>query len=83
MHRIYGLNKPAEVTFVVVQKRHHTRFFPADPKFADRNGNILAGTVVDKDIVHPFQYQFFMASHTSILVILITLIIYLSHVEIS
>jgi eukaryotic translation initiation factor 2C len=68
MHRIYGQNnKPAEVTFVVVQKRHHTRFFPTDPKFADRNGNILAGTVVDKDIVHPFQYQFFMASHASIL----------------
>ncbi|KAL8140371.1 hypothetical protein V2J09_006392 [Rumex salicifolius] len=27
------------VTFVVVQKRHHTRLFPADPKMQDRNGN--------------------------------------------
>ncbi|CAG9797657.1 unnamed protein product, partial [Chironomus riparius] len=67
MHRSYGQKPQAEVTFVVVQKRHHTRFFPTDAKFADKNGNILAGTVVDKDIVHPFQYQFFMASHTSIL----------------
>lgn len=26
----------------------------------------MAGTVVDKDIIHPFQYQFFMASHAAI-----------------
>jgi len=69
--RIYGLNKPAEVTFVVIQKRHHTRFFPTDSKFAIKNGNILPGTVVDKDIIHPFQFQFFLASHTAIQVFLI------------
>lgn len=64
---IYGLNTPAKVTFIVVQKRHHTRFFPTDPKFSDgRNNNIMPGTVVDKDIVHPFQYQFFLASHAAI-----------------
>lgn len=35
--------------------------------FSDgKNKNILAGTVVDKDIIHPFQYQFFMASHAAI-----------------
>jgi eukaryotic translation initiation factor 2C len=27
---------------------------------------VPAGTVVDKNIVHPFQYQFFMASHAAI-----------------
>lgn len=26
----------------------------------------MPGTVVDKDIVHPFQYQFFLASHAAI-----------------
>lgn len=65
MKRVYGTSSPAKVTFVVVQKRHHTRFFPTtrnDPK----NNNIVAGTVVDKDIVHPFQYQFFLASHAAI-----------------
>lgn len=67
MRRIYGNNPAAKVTFVVVQKRHHTRFFPTDRKFSDgKNNNIVAGTVVDKDIVHPFQYQFFLASHAAI-----------------
>ena len=66
---MYGPNQEshAAVTFIVVQKRHHTRFFPTDPKFADgKNNNIMPGTVVDKDIVHPFQYQFFLASHAAI-----------------
>ncbi|KAL0369585.1 UNVERIFIED_CONTAM: protein argonaute 5 [Sesamum angustifolium] len=38
-----------KVTFVVVQKRHHTRLFPADhgdKRTTDRSGNILPGTVV-------------------------------------
>lgn len=30
------------VTFVVVQKRHHTRFFPVDRQ-TDRSGNIMPG----------------------------------------
>lgn len=66
--KMYGLAPPAEVTFVVVQKRHHTRFFPTEKQFSDgpKFNNILPGTVVDKDIVHPFQYQFFLASHAAI-----------------
>lgn len=34
------------VTFVVVQKRHHTRLFPADHRnrnLTDKSGNILPG----------------------------------------
>lgn len=68
--RHYGPNEKihAKVTFIVVQKRHHTRFFPTGRESSDgsKNNNIPAGTVVDKDIVHPFQYQFFMASHAAI-----------------
>lgn len=67
MKRVYGQKPPALVTFVIVQKRHHTRFFPTSPQFSDgKNRNIMPGTVVDKDIVHPFQYQFFLASHAAI-----------------
>jgi eukaryotic translation initiation factor 2C len=33
MKRIYGTNEPAKVTFIVVQKRHHTRFFPTQRQF--------------------------------------------------
>jgi eukaryotic translation initiation factor 2C len=66
MRRIYGPKPPAQVTFVVVQKRHHTRFFPTNKNFSEgKNDNIMPGTVVDS-CVHPFQYQFFLASHAAI-----------------
>lgn len=62
MHKI-----EPKVTFVVVQKRHHTRFFPGQSKIGDRrNNNVPAGTIVDTEIVHPNETQFFLVSHQSI-----------------
>ncbi|CAG8771735.1 12361_t:CDS:2, partial [Acaulospora morrowiae] len=54
------------ITFVVVQKRHHTRFFPMDRREADRSGNCFPGTVVDSGITHPFEFDFFLQSHSGI-----------------
>ncbi|KAI0510261.1 hypothetical protein KFK09_010862 [Dendrobium nobile] len=57
------------VTFVVVQKRHHTRLFPADhhqKDLIDRSGNILPGTVVDRAICHPTEFDFYLCSHSGI-----------------
>lgn len=55
-----------KVVFVVVQKRHHTRFFPKTPNPRDRNNNVEAGTIVDSQITHPNETQFFLVSHASI-----------------
>ncbi|CAG8654669.1 2339_t:CDS:2, partial [Scutellospora calospora] len=57
--------KPS-ITFVVVQKRHHTRFFPMDKKDADRTGNCLPGTVVESVITHPFEFDFYLQSHSGL-----------------
>ncbi|KAK1296146.1 Protein argonaute MEL1 [Acorus calamus] len=57
------------VTFVVVQKRHHTRLFPAnhgDRRSTVRSGNILPGTVVDRTICHPTGFDFYLCSHAGI-----------------
>ncbi|KAK7603257.1 hypothetical protein V9T40_003256 [Parthenolecanium corni] len=54
------------ITFLVVQKRHHTRFFPR-PQDGDRkNCNVPAGTIVDKKITHPTEVDFYLVSHQSI-----------------
>ncbi|CDH60977.1 predicted protein [Lichtheimia corymbifera JMRC:FSU:9682] len=37
----------SSITFVDVQKRHHTRFFPVGSQNADRRGNYQVGAVVD------------------------------------
>jgi len=54
-----------KITFVVVIKRHHTRFFPI--RDADRSGNCLPGTVIDVDITHPFEFDFYLQSHAGLL----------------
>ncbi|KAL6897362.1 hypothetical protein ACP4OV_007058 [Aristida adscensionis] len=59
-------NEKPQITFIVVQKRHHTRLFPNDQRFADRSGNVLAGTVVDRKICHPTEFDFFLCSHSGI-----------------
>ncbi|XP_022729133.1 protein argonaute 5-like isoform X2 [Durio zibethinus] len=54
------------VTFVVVQKRHHTRLFPTERNQTDKSGNIQAGTVVDTSICHPTEFDFYLNSHAGI-----------------
>ncbi|RIA95249.1 Piwi domain-containing protein [Glomus cerebriforme] len=51
------------ITFVVVQKRHHTRFFPMGDRESDRTGNCQPGTVVESTITHPFEFDFYLQSH--------------------
>lgn len=56
-----------KLTFVVVQKRHHARFFPMKREDGDRSGNCLPGTVVDTGITHPFEFDFYLQSHAGLL----------------
>ncbi|KAJ3099460.1 hypothetical protein HDU96_010697 [Phlyctochytrium bullatum] len=51
------------LTFVIVNKRHGTRFFVKNSQDGDRKGNVMAGTVVDSGITHPFEFDFFLNSH--------------------
>ncbi|KAK1295614.1 Protein argonaute 1B [Acorus calamus] len=62
-------NYQPPVTFVVVQKRHHTRLFAnnhRDNRSVDKSGNILPGTVVDSKICHPTEFDFYLCSHAGI-----------------
>lgn len=54
------------VTYVLVHKRHHTRFFVTNSSDCDKSGNIPAGTVVDTDVVHPNQFDYYLCSHAGI-----------------
>ncbi|KAI1319425.1 argonaute 1 [Mortierella claussenii] len=58
--------RPA-ITFVVVQKRHHARFFPMKREDGDRSGNCKPGLVIDSGIVHPFEFDFYLQSHAGLL----------------
>lgn len=58
-----------KITMVVVQKRHHTRFFPGKSNIGRddrRNNNVPPGTIVDKEITAPKENHFYLVSHQSI-----------------
>ncbi|XP_055301016.1 protein argonaute-2-like [Sitodiplosis mosellana] len=60
-----GYEKRKELTVVVVQKRHHTRFFPIKDGFGKFN-NVPVGTIVDTKIIRPNENNFLLVSHQSI-----------------
>ncbi|KAI5124360.1 hypothetical protein M0805_008966 [Coniferiporia weirii] len=63
LHQRVGIR--SKLTFIVVGKRHHVRFFPKDG--GDRSGNAPAGLVVDKDIISPGIFDFYLQSHAGLL----------------
>ncbi|CAM1504240.1 Fc.00g018310.m01.CDS01 [Cosmosporella sp. VM-42] len=50
-------------TVIVATKRHHIRFFP---QRGDKNNNPLPGTLVEKEVTHPFMMDFYICSHVAI-----------------
>ncbi|KAG7100186.1 hypothetical protein E1B28_001963 [Marasmius oreades] len=60
-----------KITFIIVAKRHHFRFFPQDPNAPNqadpKSGNCLSGTVVDTGITHPTEFDFYLQSHGGLL----------------
>ncbi|KAG8992734.1 hypothetical protein FRB90_000927 [Tulasnella sp. 427] len=62
------LNIPRpKLTFIVVGKRHHVRFFPPPGGSSDRSGNAPAGLVVDREITSPVEFDFYLQSHGGLL----------------
>ena len=55
-----------QFTVIVCSKRHHIRFFPVGRPAADNNGNPVPGVIVEKDVTHPFEYDFYLNSHSAI-----------------
>lgn len=51
------------ITLIVAQKRHQTRLFPENRRDGCSTGNVSPGTVVDTQVVHPFEYDFYLCSH--------------------
>ncbi|RXG58678.1 Protein argonaute-2, partial [Armadillidium vulgare] len=55
------------ITYIAVQKRHHTRLFCSDKREqSGKSGNIPAGTTVDVGITHPTEFDFYLCSHQGI-----------------
>ena len=62
---LYGdRSKHPKMTVIVVGKRHHTRFYPANQANLDSSsGNCMPGTVVDRGITGERTFDFFLVAH--------------------
>lgn len=56
-----------KITVIVVGKRHHVRFFPQHEGDGDKSGNCPAGTVVDREVANPAEFDFYLQSHGGLL----------------
>ncbi|UJR20428.1 hypothetical protein I4U23_023559 [Adineta vaga] len=61
--QIYPNGSVPQLTFIVVKKRHNTRFFLYDN---NQTLNVEPGTVIDQEITHPFQFDFYLCSQKAI-----------------
>lgn len=59
---IYGNKSQPKLTFIIVKKRHNTRFFLYEN---NQTTNIPAGTVIDQGIIHPSQFDFYLCSQAA------------------
>ncbi|KAF7854602.1 hypothetical protein EAF04_010411 [Stromatinia cepivora] len=55
-------NWDPKITLLVVGKRHNARFFPYS---ATSPNNLPAGSVIDKEMIHPRHMEFYLQSHDS------------------
>lgn len=62
----FNPNYRPKLTFVIVAKRHHTRFFPTQRQDEDRSQNVRPGVVVDTIVTHPHVFDFYLNSHSGI-----------------
>lgn len=53
-------------TVIVAEKRHRIRFFPPVGIACDKNSNPVPGVLVEKDVTHPMEYDFYLCSHAAI-----------------
>ncbi|KAF3318931.1 hypothetical protein TWF173_005341 [Orbilia oligospora] len=58
-------NKP-KLTVVIVGKRHHTRFYPAEENAADKKYNCKPGTVVDRSVTAVYDFDFYLQAHSGL-----------------
>ncbi|XP_053203098.1 protein argonaute-3-like [Panonychus citri] len=62
------LPKPPQLTYIIVQKRHNTRFYSKNPANRSvKTQNILPGSVIDTEICHYKWFDFYLCSQKALI----------------
>lgn len=65
LDKLSGGSWNGKLTVVVASKRHHIRAFPKGPD-ADQKGNPLPGTLIERDVTTPLEFDFYLYSHIAL-----------------
>lgn len=65
LDEIAGGKWQGKITTIIAAKRHHIRAFPK-PSDADQKGNPLPGTLIEKDVTSPMDFDFYLYSHIAL-----------------
>ncbi|KAJ5391403.1 hypothetical protein N7509_006893 [Penicillium cosmopolitanum] len=57
--RVYQGSSP-KITFIIVTKRHHVRFYPTSSEGCDDKNNCKNGTIIDRVVTRPWYYDFYL-----------------------
>lgn len=66
LHQVNKSPWTGKICVVIANKRHHYRAFPNDKGSADRNGNPMPGTLIDREITLVGSWNFLLYSHCAI-----------------
>jgi len=61
-----GFPDRPKLVYILVQKQHNIRLFPAGNGAGDEHGNVRPGVVVDSDITSPADFDFYLQSHSGL-----------------
>ncbi|OKL60549.1 hypothetical protein UA08_04065 [Talaromyces atroroseus] len=63
-----GDKVPPKITVVIGNKRHHIRGAPrpTDKTAGDKNGNALPGTLIERDVTSPHDWDFLLIAHVAL-----------------
>lgn len=65
LDKLSGGSWSGKLTVVIASKRHHIRAFPRGPD-ADSKGNPLPGTLIERDVTTPLEFDFYLYSHIAL-----------------
>lgn len=66
LNKLAGGSWTGKLTVIIASKRHHIRAFPAKGPDSDQNGNPLPGTLIERDVTTPQEFDFYLYSHIAL-----------------
>lgn len=63
---VYKHQQSPNISFILVTKRHHVRFYPTKPLDTDKKSNPKNGTIVDRVVTRPALWDYYLQAQSAL-----------------